>query len=76
MISSKSTIYRYSKDTLANSNKPSSYIIWIDNYSKFYKKSTINQHTPGYTTYNWTALGCISFDTNIYPLLNLSHTMI
>jgi hypothetical protein len=38
IISSKSTMYRYQKEALSYSFKPSNYIIWVDNYSKFYKK--------------------------------------
>jgi hypothetical protein len=65
IISSKSTMYRYQKEALSYSFKPSNYIIWVDNYSKFYKKSTINHLSPGYNTYNWTAIGCIAIDNNI-----------
>ena len=38
---------------------PRYYVLWIDNYSKYFKNYNLNISTPGFKTTNWTALGCI-----------------
>jgi hypothetical protein len=64
MISSSSNIYRYKESIISNFHLPKYYILWLDNYAKFYKNSSININTSGFTSANWTALGCIEIKHN------------
>ena len=76
IISSNSNIARYKESIISNITIPDFHIIWIDNYSKFYKNATISIKSSGFQTANWTAIGCIKIKYPFSILIPINYDSI